>query len=152
MQVNGQEVEGGVCFISSAIDEEVVTKKTVKEVVRDYWGNVVVLLDWVMDDRLVEYEVLRVVYEIVDELNIEVGIQEVYGKLGICSDFWVVYEEGRVAVGYIERDGVEAQIFVNCEREILLITVCGEWNGYKWKVSVETGKGVETNFDLRVRL
>ena len=27
MQVNGQEVEGGVCFISSAIDEEVVDGK-----------------------------------------------------------------------------------------------------------------------------
>jgi hypothetical protein len=63
-----------------------------------------------------------------------------------------MYEEGKVAVGYIERDGVEARIFVNCEGETLLITVSGEWNGYKWTVAIETGKCIGTNFNFNVKL
>jgi len=151
MELSRQGIEVGEVLSSSGVIRE-EGRKTVKEVVKDYWGNVVVLLDWIMEDKLVEYEVLRVVYEMVDELNVEVGMQEAYAKLGICSSFWAMYEEGKVAVGYVEKDGVEAQLFVDCEREVMLITVIGEWNGYKWKVAIETGKWVETNFNFNVKL
>jgi hypothetical protein len=75
MELSRQGVEvGEVLSCSDVVREE--ERKTVKEVVQDYWGTLVFLLDSVMEDRLVEYEILGIVYRMVDKLKEAVEIRE----------------------------------------------------------------------------
>jgi hypothetical protein len=152
MKLSRQGVEvGEVLSCSDVVREE--ERKTVKEVVQDYWGTLVFLIDSVMEDRLVEYEILGIVYRMVDKLKEEVEIrEEVYAELGIKNDFWVMYEERKVGIGYIERDEIVGRILVDCESEKILVLVEGEWEGYAWSVVMEVGKWILADFRFIVRL
>jgi hypothetical protein len=106
-----------------------VNEKVLK-IIDDYWGDILVLLDDVIDEKLIDWDIAGIVWDKMHEIRDIIN----EGK----EDFWIL-EEDKV-VGYLEKDGIMGKIVVKVVEEEILLIVKGIWKGFVWEVALEAGK------------
>jgi hypothetical protein len=115
----------------------------VLKIIDEYWGDILVLLDDVMKEKLIDWDIAGIVWDKMHE------IRDIIDKKK--EDFWFleIIDDSMVA-GHLEKDGIIGRLLVNAIPEGLLLTVTGEWKGFIWKVELEAGKDFipELNFSV----
>jgi hypothetical protein len=107
-----------------------VNEKVLK-IIDNYWGEFLFLLDEIMREKLIEWEIANIVWNRIFEIRDVINENK--------RDFWILEEEDKV-VGYLEKDGIMGKVVVKVVEEEILLVVKGIWGKFIWEVALEAGK------------
>jgi hypothetical protein len=103
----------------------------VLKIIDEYWGEFLFLLDEIMREKLIEWDIADIVWNRIFEIRNVINENK--------EDFWILEEEDKV-VGYLEKDGVMGKLLVKIKEEEILLTVKGIWKEFIWEAALEAGK------------
>ena len=106
-----------------------IEKEKIKDFIEANWGKITFLLDKIIDYRLIELDIIWLIWDMVYEVKDEID------KKG--DAFWEFRNGEAYALGYMKKDKISAKVIVNTEYKKLLVAVEIDWFEFKCSVEIE---------------